>query len=319
MQLSRLAFTGAALLVATAVAMNGCGDATGPESSDEAFPPLWSQLDVDAPEATLFEPRWKLWTNGSVKTRKVWLQQGGTIGTASRSEWGFPDGIRFTKTFSYLTEGSPTTPIPVETRIIRRRQGRWETAVYLWRSDLSDADLLDGAAPTPVGIVDARGRSFTHQIPSLSQCQVCHGLNPTFVIGFSELNLNSTLAGQTTTQLERFASMGFLDAAVPTSPAEITAGDNLTRDVLGYMQGNCRHCHNQNSTVSFDYQTFLQNTVNRLGPTGLTLIKPQQPDSSYIYFRFSQGEMPALGVQLGDSAARAMMRTWIETHDFRTP
>jgi hypothetical protein len=305
---------GLGLVVVLAAA--ACGDSPTDPGNESAFPALLSELDIDAAEAILFEPQWKLWTNGSVKTRKIWLQDGGTIATANRAEWSFPDGTRFSKTFSYLTQASPNTPVPVETRIIRRRGGQWEPAGYLWRDDGSDADLLDGDAPTPVPIVDAQGRSFTHQIPSLSQCQVCHGLNPTFPIGFSELNLNNTLAGRSTTQLAQFASMGFYDSPVSANPTQIVASDAETLAILGYVQGNCRHCHNQNSTLDLSPATFLQRTVDQTGPSGLTLITPQDPDGSLIYTRFSSGSMPALGVQLPDSAARAMLRTWIETHNF---
>jgi hypothetical protein len=45
-------------------------------------------------------------------------------------------------------------------------------------------------------------------------------------------------------------------------------------------------------------------------------VHPVRRRHSEIFVRFSTGQIPALGVQLGDSAARVMVRAWIMTHDF---
>jgi mono/diheme cytochrome c family protein len=300
------------------LALAACGDeGAGPPTDGGELPALLSELVGDGAGEQYYEPGWQLWTNGSVKRRTIELTEGGEIGTASRTSYDFPEGTRFLKTFSYLTQASPATPVPVETRVIRRRAGEWETGVYLWRADGSDAELGDGASEVQVPVVDKDGHSFSHRVPSRGQCQVCHGNNTTFIIGFTELQLNSMLAGETGTQLAKFYQNGTLGGALPSTPAEIAGPDAATVDILGYVQGNCVHCHNTRSSLDLSPATFLVKTVNQAGPfTGRRLIVPQKPDSSEIYLRFSSGQMPALGVQFGDSTARAMVRDWIMTHNF---
>lgn len=294
-----------------------CGDGAAPPPDTGALPALLSELVGDGAGEHYYEPRWQLWTNGTVKHRTITLTEGGEIGTAVRTEYDFPEGTRFLKTFSYLTQASPTTPVPVETRVIRRRDGEWETGVYIWRSDGSDAELGDGTSEVIVSVVDQDGRSIGHRVPSRGQCQVCHGNNTTFIIGFTELQLNSTLPGEASTQLARFYQNGTLGGTLPGTPATITGSDAATTGMLGYIQGNCVHCHNTRSSLDLSPATFLAKTVNQSGPfTGRPLIVPQKPDSSEVYLRFASGQMPALGVQLGDSAARAMVRDWILTHNF---
>jgi hypothetical protein len=298
-------------------ALAACGEGTTDPPDDGALPPLLSELRGDGAAEQHFEPRWQLWTNGSVKNRSIRLVDGGEIGTASRTNYDFPEGTRFLKTFSYLTQASPTTPVPIETRVIRRRNGEWETGVYLWRADGTDAELSDGSSEVSVPVIDKDGRSFSHRVPSRGQCQVCHGNNTTFIIGFTELQLNSTLSGEASTQLAQFYQNGTLGGALPGTPASVTGPDASTVDVLGYVQGNCVHCHNTRSSLDLSPATFLDKTVNQAGPfSGRTLIRPQMPDSSEIFRRFSAGQMLALGVQLGDSTARMMVRNWIMTHDF---
>jgi hypothetical protein len=299
------------------LSLTACSDSGANPPDDGALPPLLSELVGDGAGEQPYEPRWPLWTNGSVKLRTIELTEGGEIGTADRANYSFPEGTRFLKTFSYFTQDSPTTPVPIETRVIRRRNGGWETGVYVWRADGTDAELNPSAAEVIVPVVDQDGRSIAHRVPSRGQCAVCHENNPTFIIGFTELQLNSTLSGEATTQLAKFYQNGTLGGALPGTPAEIVAPDAETMDVLGYVVGNCTHCHNTGSDLDLSPATFLAATVNQPGPfSGKTLIVPQEPDSSQIYVRFSNGQMPVLGVQLGDSAARAMVRTWILTHDF---
>jgi mono/diheme cytochrome c family protein len=307
----------AAAAVLALLLFTACQDSGANPPDGGALPQLLSELVGDGAGEQPYEPRWQLWTNGAVKGRTIELTQGGEIGTADRANYAFPEGTRFLKTFSYLTQDSPTVPVPVETRVIRLRNGEWETGVYVWRADGTDAELGPATSEVIVPVVDRDGRSIAHRVPSRGQCQECHGNNPTFIIGFTELQLNSTLSGETGTQLEKFYQNGTLSGTLPGTPAVIAGPDAATTDVMGYIQGNCTHCHNTGSDLNLSPATFLATTVNQPGPfSGKTLIFPQEPDSSQIYVRFSSGGMPALGVQLGDSAARAMVRSWILTHDF---
>ena len=293
------------LLVAMALA--ACSDSSGP-GGDDTFPTLLSELDIDQAEAQLFAPRFPLWTNGSDKERKILVPEGSTIDISNSARWQYPAGTRFTKTFSYRSPSGQTRKI--ETRVILRTETGWEFATYQWRDDQSEADLLDGTSPVAVNTTNPDGVNFDHLIPSRAQCQTCHGSDPAFILGFDELQLTSTLPGQSDIQLNRLATSGIFAQAVPGSPLQPTGtGDTLA--IAGYIQGNCVHCHN--GTTQFDMREpgFLTKVVGVESTIGQLLIAPGQPDSSRIYNRFSGGAMPPLGVQVQDDATAEVMRRWI--------
>lgn len=304
-----------------AILTGGCDSPAevDPHPPPDSFPALLSELDVDAAQSDPFAPQWELWANGAMKERRIWLTEGGQIRIADRGNWEFPDGTRLTKTFSYLTKESPDSPVPVETRAILKVNGGWKTAVYRWREDLSDADLLSGDKRVPARIVLPDGASFEHLIPSLEDCQACHASKPSFVLGFSELQLNGPLPGETVSQLERFEQRGYFDRAIPGDPERIAGPDARTRQVLGYVEANCVHCHNATSIrVSLDlsHRVFLENTVNQPARNGLPLIVPEDPEGSFFFEQLSTGRMPRLGVQRIDEGAKELLREWILEHEF---
>ena len=99
--------------------------------------------------------------------------------------------------------------------------------------------------------------------------------------------------------------------------------------VLGYVTGNCTHCHNgepdlANSSFDLRPDVFLANTVGReteSSASGLGVrIVPGDPDASVLYLAFTHQDngtdikaMPPLGIQLRDVAAGERMRDWISS------
>lgn len=295
-----------------------CGEGTTtPPVNGPAFPELLSQLNIDAPGTHFFQPRYQLWTNGSVKARTIRLTGGGSVNTSNRSSWVFPEGTMFTKTFSYLTKESPESLRKIETRIIRLRNGEWETVAYRWREDQTDATLLVGNAPVSVTITNPEDSTFTHDIPSRQECRLCHAAAPVFILGFNELQLNVAIPPAVQTQLQQFHNNGILGGTMPTTPAAVS-GTAQQEAVIGYIQGNCVHCHNAGSTGSqgfnLHHDGFLDRTVGVNGPvSGSPLITAGNPGASAIYNRFSSGSMPALGVRLRHHSMIQQMADWISS------
>ncbi|MEJ2502727.1 MAG: hypothetical protein P8177_05325 [Gemmatimonadota bacterium] len=310
-----------AALLLVPLLLGGCSDSGGvePDPGIGPFPALLSDLDVDAAPAESFGPEWPLWTNGALKDRRIWLTGGGRVDISDRLAWRFPDGTRLTKTFSYRTAASPTTPVPIETRVILKVDGQWETAAYLWRSDGSNADLLGSGERVPVAVTLPDGASFEHLVPNRADCQRCHGSQPSFVLGFSELQLGSAASGETRSQLQRFEAMDYFAQTLPSEPARIDGDGERTREVLGYVHANCVHCHNAQSPIvdlDLSHETFIENTVGQPARNGLTLIEPGDPEGSLLFQLFAAGSMPSIGVQRLDAGARSMLGDWIESHDF---
>lgn len=292
-----------------------------PESfADVGLYPLAPDLEQVPQGAVHYEPAWPLWSNGSSKGRYLFLPEGGHIDN-STTPWVFPTGTLLFKTFSFdAGDGAQA----VETRVMRLAAEDWEFAVYRWRDDVGDADLLEMKTPQPVAIGGAE--PFEHLVPSRLQCRKCHESAPSRVLGLAELDLSEPGADGGPSQLEAFAASGLFTSAPPAAPERIEHPDAATRDVLGYLQGNCAHCHNggNQGDAAFDMRhgVALENIIDH--PTessasaeGIRVV-PGSPEESILFLAFSGEtdnpevkEMPPVGVQLRDADAVEALRAWI--------
>jgi hypothetical protein len=274
------------------------------------------------PSAVAFRPSLELWSNGSTKRRYMVLPSGQTVNNAERGQWDFASGTLFFKTFFY--PGSTGELMPVETRVLRRTEQGYDYAVYAWDTEAADAErlALDRTVPVPVQV---DGEAFEHVVPAKLDCRKCHESQAVSVIGFDELRLNVPLEPGLPTQLEALAARGLLRAPLPDEPETIQHPDELTASVLGYLHGNCAHCHNGGSGPSsaFDmrHQVALENLVNRETEgdalSGIRVV-PGKPEQSALYLAFTRDEsipniqpMPPVGVQRVDRAALDMLARFI--------
>jgi hypothetical protein len=284
-----------------------------------------------APEARRYRPAWELWSNGSEKERHILL--GGPIDNGLREAWDFAPGTLVFKTFLY--EDAAEAARPLETRLIRRHPSGWDYAVYQWNDAGTDATLLPpDRAPIPVPVSDAAGETFEHVIPSTYQCRTCHESGTAVVLGFTELQLSGTFEGSAQgdlSQLEQLAEAGWLRSSLPASPDVIEHADPETRFVLGYLQGNCTHCHNGGSgpSSSFDLRHGValdalidEPTASSASAGGIRVV-PGDPDASVLYQAISSETaegglmlMPPLGVERRDADAISRIRSWIAGLEF---
>ena len=107
--------------------------------------------------------------------------------------------------------------------------------------------------------------------------------------------------------------------------AAIEHADDTTRRVLGWLHGDCVHCHNglDGPSSSFDLRAdvALQNLVgvesDDSASAGGIRVVPGDPDTSLMFLAIAgQGDdvkaMPPVGVDVRDAAAVDLVRTWIE-------
>jgi hypothetical protein len=199
---------------------------------------------------------------------------------------------------------------------MRRAAEGWEFAAYRWLPDGSEGELLDGESEVAV-TVSTDGATFDHEIPSRLACRACHESARAQVLGFSELQLNHDGT------LERFQTM--LAPGLPEQPASISADDPTERDVLGYLTGNCVHCHNgqgvgPNSVYDLSHEVAFANLINQETDSSATAfglrVVPGDPDGSILMRGLLRDDgdakaMPPVGVQLRDEQAIALFRAWI--------
>jgi hypothetical protein len=271
-----------------------------------------------------YEPTLPLYSNGSDKERWMLLPKGTRVDNADRAAWRFPPGTQFWKTFSYENNDGETQRM--ETRVIRVLEEGYDYNVYGWRDgnamllSLQRELLLDVYLPPD----DTR---FRHNVPSRFDCRTCHESNRTPIIGFDELRLNGRMPGADATQLEELAQAGVFTHALPDAPAQISGADRPTREVVGYLHGNCAHCHNDSgnamSALSLEHEVALENTidVDSVGSgqaAGVRIVRGSARSS--ILFRAFSGEggdediqpMPPIGLRKVDAEAVEMLRDWID-------
>jgi hypothetical protein len=296
-------------------------------------------LAVD-PHHIAFSPQYPLWTDGATKRRWIALPAGTTIDGSDPDAWVFPIGTRLWKEFSFNGKR-------VETRYIERRaDGQWAYAAYAWSEDGREAQLVSEKGKRGAHPLD--GKRW-HAIPSVNDCKACHQGGKSEVLGFSALQLSSDrdanaphaeTRSTSDTDLKMLIAKGVL-AGFPQSLAETPpriSGSPTQRAAIGYLHGNCGHCHNERGSLK-NVELFLRhrsrgaiepavastighpvkNAAPGQSPDAVLRIDPGHPDRSAlaqrVASRYSALQMPPLGTQLVDKEAVELLRRWIAEVD----
>jgi hypothetical protein len=287
----------------------------------------FATLQVD-PRHLTFSPQYPLWTDGASKRRWISLPAGSAIDASDADAWVFPVGTRLWKEFSFNGKR-------VETRYMERRpDGQWLYAAYAWSPDGRDTQLVSERGRRNAYPL-AEGRA--HAIPGMNDCKACHQGGRSEVLGFSAL------------QLSPLRDPGAPHADVSSGTDLLTLAENgllsasaAERAALGYLHGNCGHCHNEQGTLG-NLGLFLRQTSDaaalsaiastlsqpiRKPPAGLTpdaimRIEPRDPDRSALLQRMASRspalQMPPLGTELVDHAAVDLIRRWIAEREPVSP
>lgn len=250
-------------------------------------------------------PRFPLWSDGSDKTRWLWVPPGGQIDTTDPDRWSFPVG---TLAFKEFRVGGRR----VETRRLAKETHGWEMVSYLWRADGTDADAV------PEGVVDAFGTG--HDVPDRDTCARCHDGPADLLLGVDAVQLDA-------------AQQQALPLTAPV--AGDVPGDAATQAALGYLHGNCGGCHRPGALAGDRTTLWLELAVGLTDPAaaaahvtgvdaptrheidGTTVsVVPGDPDASQLYVRMRlrglEG-MPPVGSGVVDDAGSALVGGWIES------
>jgi hypothetical protein len=345
-QLRLLIAVGSMLLAALAflapVAVIAQAAATNPPQNlqDTGLYADFGTLQVD-PKHLAFTPQYPLWSDGAAKRRWMSLPAGGVIDGSDPDAWVFPVGTRFWKEFSFNGQR-------VETRYIERQaDGHWLYAAYAWSPDGREAVLVSQKGRRNAYQLVAER---SHTIPGVTDCKACHEGGRTEVLGFSALQLSrdrdpvalhaeprSLPDVDVDYLIEKGLLVGFPQALLKTA-ARIEAASATERAALGYMHGNCGHCHNDQGPlknlglflrhVSADRtQPAVTTTIGHpvkkpapgQSPGALLRVEPRHPEGSALLQRIGSRypalQMPPLGTELIDQDAVALIHRWISELD----
>jgi len=290
-----------------------------------------SRLQADVLQ---FSPQYPLWSDGATKHRWIKLPPGTSIDAAQPDAWDFPRGTKLWKEFSLGDR--------VETRYIERGlDGIWRYASYVWNAEGTDAVLAPAG-----GIRDLPVPGKRYAIPAQDDCRACHEGAPVPVLGFSALQLSPDRdrqaphadadAAKPLENLRTLAARGLLTRLPPellANPPRIPAKNSTERAALGYLHGNCGHCHNDDGPLAVLEMSMAQrvgaktpadSVIRSLAgitsqfriPGGASRVAPGHPEASVVALRMRSREpreqMPPLGTSEVDIEAMSLIGKWIE-------
>jgi len=285
------------------------------------------------PENLPFSPQYPLWSDGATKRRWLHIPAGKYIDASRPDEWEFPPGTKLWKEFSHGT--------PVETRLVERlADGTWRFAAYVWNQEGTEATLAPAQGIAALPVKGAPRERYT--IPGEADCRACHEGAAVPVLGVSALQLSpdrdplaphAEAAGNV--DLRGLIARGWLrnlPDEVAAKPPRISAQTPAARAALGYLHGNCGHCHNDNGAPppvdlvlahsaragAEKVTRSLMGARSRYRMAGAhAVIEPGRPEESVLVARMRsrnpQSQMPPLGTQVADQEALELIERWIRS------
>ena len=241
-----------------------------PHLENGALPPLLSQTGAFKDAAMLipedglipYDLNVPFWSDGAAKQR--WMAAPGKIGFRPSGEWTFPKGAVFVKHFELATdETHPDIKHRLETRLlVCDANGGVYGAVYKWRADNSDAELLTTNLTEAIAIKTATGsRTQMWYCPSRQDCLTCHTARAGLVLGVKtrQLNRDYLYPSGVDNELREWNRLGLFEPAlqetnIPSYAALAPATDStrsLEDRARSYLDANCAQCHRPGGTVAY--------------------------------------------------------------------
>lgn len=187
----------------------------------------------------------------------------------------FPDNTLIAKTFYYNIDDRNVSlgKQIIETRVLLKVNGEWQTGNYKWNESQTDATLDLTGSVVPITWIDETGqsKSTNYKIPTNNQCFTCHRTDQEKrPIGLKLRSLNFDVNGFN--QLQSFIDNQFIEglnnaSIVSTLPNwKNTTNYTLEERTRAYLDMNCAHCHSvggyceNQSTLRLDYETSLEDS-----------------------------------------------------------
>jgi uncharacterized repeat protein (TIGR03806 family) len=280
------------------------------------------------------------WSDGASKQRWMALPPGKKIRFSASNEWSFPTGTVFVKHFE-LSSAAKTGPTRrLETRLlVVNPTGGVHGVTYKWRSDNSDAELLETNVMEELSVHTAAGvRAQNWFYPGRIDCLTCHTPLNGGVLGVNTRQLNRDFAyasGTKSNQLVHWTRLGLFENPPATanpdlSYAKLVAPGNrrapIEERARSWLDANCSHCHRPGGTVAnFDarYTTPLAEQKLLDGPVlidqgidNARVIAPNDIWRSILLMRVNSREaikMPPLAHEVVDDEGAALLREWIQS------
>jgi uncharacterized repeat protein (TIGR03806 family) len=249
----------------------------------------------------------------------------------------FPTGAVLVKNFFYENVLPDNTTKILETRVMYKKEDGWDFAKYIWNEEQTEATLTeDGVFINLSWIQDGQTKTTNYRVPSRAECFTCHNKFGTpLPIGPKPQNLNKnyTYPDETSNQLIKWISTGYLENNVPSSIVSTVnwqdASQPLETRVRSYLDINCAHCHSERSYCEYRPMRFAFNENDDDTNIGICvtpdtqvapytkIIVPRDIGLSLLHFRMSttqeQYRMPLLGRSIKHDEGVRLIEEWINS------
>ncbi len=295
-----------------------------------------------------YEVNSPLWSDTADKTRAFVLPAGAKIhvrdctakpadcpnGNADEGRWDFPVGSVMIKTFAFDSK-------LVETRLFMHIDAaNWVGYSYQWDEAQKEATLVssDGASV----MFNTGTRMVSWHYPSQMDCTNCHNAGGGSTLGPETAQMNRTVAGAATNQIDKLATLGLFETPPPkpykaalvapyasqagTPPADATT----EQKARSYLHANCGFCHRPGGNYpnfDFRYDTTFKNMnicnaeakkgaiANAPGKTNILV--PGKEADSVMWLRMNEadpmkGRMPQVASFVVDADATTVVGDWIK-------
>lgn len=204
-----------------------------------------------SPYAFEYKLNTSLYTDYALKQRLLVLPYGETMSYNGDGLPNYPDNTLIAKTFYYNLDNNNESAgkTIIETRILIKIEGEWQTGNYIWNDSQTDAVLDENGYTIPISWIDNQGitNNIDYEIPSNQDCFTCHqSYGQITPIGPKLRSMNFNING--INQLQSLINNNMLSGL--TSPQEVGLlpnwEDNTLSDetrVRAYFDMNCAHCH----------------------------------------------------------------------------
>ncbi|WP_343746807.1 SO2930 family diheme c-type cytochrome [Chitinophaga sp.] len=279
-----------------------------------------------------------LFTDYAVKDRFVVLPEGKAAKYTTHGALDFPDSTFIIKNFAYTSPEHKK--VMIETRLLFKDPADkgWKVMNYLWNDQQTDAVKWILGKKIPITLLDDNGEkiSTTYQMPNTNDCKRCHINNSVLTpIGPKARNLNFTLAGQASNQLQQWAAAGMLQGMpalkdVPQLPDwKDSTHYSVDQRARAYLDVNCAHCHTKggdafNTGLFLEYEQTGHDQLGIMkqpvsaggGAGGLDYdVIPGDPVHSILVHRMNSTEpgtaMPELARTVIHKEGVALIRQWV--------
>jgi uncharacterized repeat protein (TIGR03806 family) len=276
-----------------------------------------NELNI-SPRAFEYKLSTPLFTDYSHKQRIIALPENTSMEYDGDGLPIFPDNTVIAKTFFYNLDDRDLSlgRTIIETRILLKIDGEWETGDYKWNEAQTEAVLDQAGSQLPIEWIDANGtsNSITYKIPSNADCATCHNTyDRTKPIGPKLRTLNFEIDG--VNQLEQFIANDQLtgvssSASVRNLPNWEDSAVSLESRARAYMDINCAHCHipgghcEEESTLNLAYETSL---------TESNIVERNFSISYRISFVSEGLSMPFIGTTILHTEGVELIQSYLDT------